>query len=331
MGFRSYLVKRIAVAILVLYVVASLNFVIFQVASPVDPVSIIMDPKFTEEMKELLRIQYGLHGPLHERYLRYVQSMLTWNFGFSFDTLRPVTEELAWRLPNTVILLGTALVGTIIIGIPMGILAASRRGTKIDVAAIGSGLLAWGVPTFFIQLLFVLFFCWYLFLWFGIRFPLRGMTADVPPTNPILYMADVAWHFALPITSLVLASFGSWALYIRNLLVDALTQDYIVTARAKGLTERTVLYRHAFRSTLPPVVTMITLSIPGIVTGAMITEWIFTLPGIGRWYLLAMQHADYPVVQAVLFIYAFLMILANLLADLIYGMLDPRIRVGMRR
>lgn len=331
MGFRSYLVKRIVVAVLVLYVVASLNFVIFQVLSPIDPVSIIMDPKFTEEMKELLRIQYGLHGPLHIRYLRYVQNMLTWNFGFSFDTLRPITEELAWRLPNTVILLGTALVGTIIIGIPMGILAASRRGTKTDVAAIGSGLLAWGVPTFFIQLLFVLFFCWYLYLWFGIRFPLRGMTADVPPTNPIIYMADVAWHLALPVASLVLASFGSWALYVRNLLVDALTQDYIVTARAKGLTERTVLYRHAFRSTLPPVVTMITLSIPGIVTGAMITEWIFTLPGIGRWYLLAMQHADYPVVQAVLFIYAFLMILANLLADLIYGMLDPRIRVGMRR
>lgn len=331
MGFRSFLVKRIVVAILVLYVVASLNFVIFQVVSPINPVDIIIDPDFTSEMKDLLRKQFGIDQPLHIRYLKYMENVLTWKFGFSFDNLRPVSEELAWRLPNTILLLGTALVGVIIVGIPLGILAASRRGSKTDVLAIGSGLLTWGVPTFFIQLLFMLFFCYYLYLWFGIRFPLRGMASDVPSTNPIIYVADVAFHLALPVSTLVIAGFGSWALYTRNLLMDALTQDYIVTARAKGLTERTVLYKHAFRSTLPPVVTMITLAVPGIVTGAMITEWIFTLPGIGRWYLLSLQHGDYPVIQSVLFIYAFLMILANLLADLLYGVLDPRIRVGMRR
>jgi peptide/nickel transport system permease protein len=131
--------------------------------------------------------------------------------------------------------------------------------------------------------------------------------------------------------ALVVGSFGSWALYTRNLLLDALTQDYVVTARAKGLSERTVLYRHAFRSTLPPIVTMITLNVPGIVTGAMITEWIFSLPGVGRWYLNSLMAADYPVIQSVLFIYAFLVIAANLVADLLYGVLDPRIRVGVRR
>lgn len=331
MGYRSYLLKRIVIAVIILYVVASLNFVIFQVAAPIDPVDIIIDPDFTPEVKQLLRIQYGLDLPLHTRYIKYIQNMFTWNFGFSFDNLRPVTSELAWRLPNTVLLLGTALIGTIIIGIPVGILAASRRGSKTDVFAIGSGLLAWGVPTFFIQLFFVLLFCYFFFLWFGFGAPLRGMTSPVPPTNPILYVADVASHLALPVSTLVLASFGSWALYTRNLLIDSLTQDYIVTARAKGLTERTVLYRHAFRSTLPPIVTMITLAIPGVITGAMITEWIFTLPGIGRWYLLSLQRGDYPVVQSILFIYAVLTILANLLSDLIYGVLDPRIRVGMRR
>jgi peptide/nickel transport system permease protein len=135
----------------------------------------------------------------------------------------------------------------------------------------------------------------------------------------------------MPLLALVVGGFGSWALYTRNLLLDALTQDYVVTARAKGLSERTILYRHAFRSTLPPIVTMITLSVPGIVTGAMITEWIFTIPGVGRWYLNSLMAADYPVVQAVLFIYAILVIFANLIADLLYGILDPRIRVGMRR
>lgn len=323
MGFRSFLVKRIVIAILVLYIVASMNFVIFQIVSPIDPVSIIIDPDFTEEMKNLLRKQYGLDQPLHIRYIRYMQNMLTWNFGFSFDTLSPIVDDLSWRLPNTILLLGTALVGVIIVGIPLGILAASRRGSKMDVMAIGSGLLTWGVPTFFIQLIFMLIFCYYFFLWFGIQIPVRGMASDVPPTNPILYVADVAYHLALPVLSLVIAGFGSWALYTRNMLMDALTQDYIVTARAKGLSERTVLYKHAFRSTLPPVVTMVTLSVPGIVTGAMITEWIFTLPGIGRWYLLSLQHGDYPVIQAVLFIYAFLMILANLLADLLYGIFGP--------
>lgn len=331
MGYRSYLLKRIVIAVIILYIVASLNFVIFQVLAPIDPVDIIIDPDFTPDMKELLRIQYGLNLPLHTRYVKYIQNMFTWNFGFSFDNLRPVTSELAWRLPNTVLLLGTALIGTIIIGIPVGIMAASRRGSKTDVFAIGSGLLTWGVPTFFIQLLFMLIFCYFFYLWFGAGFPLRGMTSDVPSTNPILYVSDVAFHLALPVGTLVLASFGSWALYTRNLLIDSLTQDYIVTARAKGLTERTVLYRHAFRSTLPPIVTMITLAIPSVITGAMITEWIFTLPGIGRWYLLSLQRGDYPVVQSILFIYAVLTILANLLSDLIYGVLDPRIRVGMRR
>lgn len=331
MGYRSYIVKRVAVALVILVVVASLNFVIFQVLSPIDPVDIIIDPDFTPEMRQLLRIQYGIDAPIHIRFVRYIQNMFTWNFGFSFDSLRPVTDELSWRLPNTVLLLGTALIGTIIIGIPIGILAASKRGSKTDVFAMGSGLLTWGVPTFFIQLIFVLLFCYYFYVWFGWGFPLRGLTADIPSTNPILFISDVAFHLALPVATLVLASFGAWALYTRNLLIDALTQDYIVTARAKGLTERTVLYRHAFRSTLPPIVTLITLSIPGVVTGAIITEWIFNLPGVGRWYLLSLQRGDYPVVQSILYIFAVLTILANLLADLIYGVLDPRIRVGMRR
>jgi peptide/nickel transport system permease protein len=145
------------------------------------------------------------------------------------------------------------------------------------------------------------------------------------------YIADVAWHLSLPVITLVLIGFLGWALYMRNLIIDALSQDYIVTARAKGVSERTVLYKHAFRSILPPTVTLITLAIPGIFMGAMITEYIFNLPGIGRWYLAALNSNDYPVTQAVLYIYAVLTIACNLIADLLYGVLDPRIRVGARR
>ena len=329
---REYLIKRIIVAIFVLFVVATLNFVIFQVVSPIRPLATVVDPKMTPEVRTALENLYGINEPLHVRYAKYITNMFTWQFGRSFQTMGPVIEELSWRLPTTVLLLGSALVLEILVGIPMGILAASRRGSKVDVLTIGAGLFTWGVPIFFIQILFMLFLCYYTKMAFGVQiFPVRGIYSTPPPTDPLTYVADVAWHLALPLLTLVLGAFGSWALYTRNLLLDALTQDYVVTARAKGLSERTVLYRHAFRSTLPPIVTMITLSVPGIVTGAMITEWIFTLPGVGRWYLNSLMAADYPVIQSVLFIFAVLVIFANFVADLLYGVLDPRIRVGVRR
>jgi peptide/nickel transport system permease protein len=329
---RGYLIQRAVVSVLILWIIASANFVIFQVVSPITPISGIVDPSFTPEVKTKLLEIYGLLEEPHIRYLKYIRNMFTWNFGFSFQTMAPVAEEMSWRLPSTILLLGSAMVATILVGIPIGILAASRRGSKVDVFAIGSGLLTWGVPVFFIQLLFMLFFSYYAYITWGFKiFPSSSLYSTPPPANPIGYMADVAWHLAMPLMTLVVGGFGSWALYTRNVMLEALTQDYVVTARAKGLSERTVLYRHAFRSTLPPVVTMIALGVPGIISGAMITEWIFSLPGIGRWYLNALMAADYPVVQAVLFIYAVLMIFANLIADLLYGVLDPRIRVGARR
>lgn len=309
-----------------------MNFVIFQVLSPITPVSGVVDPKFQPGLTKSLLELYGLLDPLPVRYLKYIRNMFTWQFGYSFQSMRPVVEELSWRLPATVLLLGSALVATVLVGIPIGTLAASRRGSKIDVFAIGSGLLTWGLPTFFLQLLFMLFFSYYAHINWGFKiFPSSSMYTTPPPTEPLAYMADIAWHLAMPLMTLVIGGFGSWALYTRSLLLDALTQDYVVTARAKGLSERTVLYRHAFRSTLPPMVTMIALNIPGIIGGAMITEWIFSLPGVGQWYLKALMSADYPVVQAILFIYAVLMIVANLVSDLMYGILDPRIRVGARR
>jgi peptide/nickel transport system permease protein len=287
---------------------------------------------WTEEKREMLRRLYGLDQSLEVRYLKYIQNMFTWQFGLSFKTQKPVSQEMSWRLVNTVLLLGSALICTIMVGIPIGILAASKRGSKVDVLAIGAGMFAWGVPTFFIQLLFILFFVYYLNRWLGLQvFPAGGLHSFPAPEEPLAFMADSAWHLALPLTSLVVAGFGAWALYTRNILLDALTQDYILTARAKGLTERTVLYRHAFRSSLPPIVTMVTLSVPGIMTGAVITESIFTWPGIGSWYIESLIGGDYPVIQAVVFIYAVLMVVANLVADLLYGVLDPRIRIGFRR
>jgi peptide/nickel transport system permease protein len=331
---REYLVKRIILSLVIIYVIATLQFIIFQVISPIDPTAtyMIADPRFKKEQRDQLMKLFGLDQPLHIRYHKYIVNMFTWNFGFSFRSMKPVAQEMSWRLVNTVLLLGSALVATIMVGVPLGILAASRRGTKVDVLAIGAGIFTWGVPTFFIQLLAVLFLSYYTYVWFGFPlFPHGKMHSVPPPTDMLSYMADTLWHLALPMGTLVVAGFGSWALYTRNILLDALTQDYIVTARAKGLSERTVLYRHAFRSILPPIVTMVTLSVPGIVTGAIITEFVFTWPGIGQWYIESLFQGDYPVVQAVIFIYTVLMVTANIVADILYGILDPRIRIGVRR
>lgn len=331
---REYLIKRIVVSLLILFVVASLNFVVFQVISPVSPEETFLplNPEIPQEVRDRLRELFGLNDPMPVRYLKYIRNMFTFQFGFSFKSRKPVVQEMSVRLPATVLLLGSALVATILVGTPLGILAASRRGSKVDVATIGSGLFTWGVPGFYIQLLAMLLFCYFWLVWFGYQaFPVRGLYSIPPPQNPLHFAADTAWHIALPVMTLVIGGFGSWALYTRNVLLDALTQDYIVTARAKGLSERTILYRHAFRSTLPPIVTVIALSVPGIITGAMITEFIFTLPGIGQWYFSALNASDYPVLQSVLFMYAILTIFCNLIADLMYGILDPRIRVGARR
>jgi peptide/nickel transport system permease protein len=329
---RGYIAKRIIIGITVLFIIASLNFIIFHVIYGGDPTKAIIDPDFTQEQRDMLLAQYGLTESLPIRYLKYMQNMFTWQFGFSFRTREPINEGLALRLPNTVLLLGTALIGTILVGTPIGILAGSKRGTKTDIVAMASGLFADGVPTFFIQMIFLLFFSYLFVLWFRIQvFPPRGMLSTPAPTETLAYIADLLWHLAMPAISLIVAGFGGYALFVRNLLIDALTQDYVLTAHAKGLSKRTVLYRHAFRSTLPPIATMIALAVPGLITGAIITEFIFTWPGIGSWYISALQGDDFPVVQAVLFMYAVLTIICNLIADLLYGVLDPRVRVGFRR
>jgi len=337
MAFGRYLIKRVVFAIFTLWVVVTLNFIIFGLL-PGDPTKYMLDPSMTEEQKEMIKIQYGLYDPWPIKYLKYLRNMLSFGlvppyFGISLKTHRFVASEMSWRLPLTVGLLGSALILDVLIGIPIGLFAASRRGSKTDVTIMGIGLFTYGVPTFFVQLLALLFFVAYLNRAFGLRIFPSGGWVSYPRPQGIFLITDILWHFALPVLTLVICGFAGWSLYTRNLLLDALSEDYVLTARAKGAPERTVLFKHAFKAIQPPIVTLITLNIPGLVTGAIITETIFGLQGIGQWYItaLSMQNADYPVVEAVLFLFAVLTILCNLIADIIYGTLDPRIRVGQRR
>lgn len=337
MSLRSYLLKRILIAFITLWVAATLIFFIF-VVHPGDPTKYVLDPTMTKEMEAEIRKALGVDEPLHIKYVIYLKNLFSLGlvhpyFGYSFHTRRYVASELAWRLPLTVGLLGCALIGYIVVGIPVGVLAAAKRGSKIDVALMGIGLFTYGVPTFFIQLLAVLIFIHYLAGTYGIvLFPSSGWVS-YPRPEGLALIVDIAWHFSLPVLTLVISNFAGWSLYTRNLLLDSLTQDYVLTARAKGLKERTVLFKHALKSVYPPIITLITLSIPGLVTGAIITEQIFGLQGIGQLYINAISVAnpDYPVVQAILFIFSVLTVSCNLIADFLYGVFDPRIRVGMRR
>jgi peptide/nickel transport system permease protein len=319
----------------ILWVVVTLNFVMFRVVHPVkDPSALILNPEWPVEVRLKLQELWGVNEPLFpNQYLRYLWNMLTWQYGLSFDTPpKVISKEMGWRLANTLILLGTVTVITIIIGTYLGVLAGSRRGKKTDVTVMGIGLFTWGFPTFFFQILFLIFFAYYTRINWGIQIiPFGGMISYPPPQDPIAYLGDVLWHAAGPIITLTVLGFGGWALYTRNLMIDTLTEDFILTAKAKGAKERDVLYKHAFRAILPPIATMIAMSIPGIVTGAVITETIFSWPGIGSWYIDALNRGNHPVTQSVLYNYAFLVILANLVSDILYGFLDPRIRVGVRR
>ncbi|MDH5483375.1 MAG: ABC transporter permease [Candidatus Bathyarchaeota archaeon] len=326
--FAGYVGKKIVIALVTLLVVVTLNFMIFRVFVGGDPSQMILDPRMPPEVRDQLLAMWGIDKPLFpDQYSLYLYNLFTWQYGLQFDqSATPIAPEMVWRLRNTVILLGLATIGTISVGIPLGMFAGAKRGKKTDVTVIGIGLLTFGVPMFFLQLIWVAIFC----LWLQIL-PRAGLVGLGGPQDPLSVALDVAAHAISPICTLIVGGFGGWALYTRNMMVDALTEDFVLTARAKGLRERDVITKHAFKSILPPVVTLIALSIPGIVTGAIITESIFAWPGIGQWYISALQQQNHPVTQAVLYNFAVLMLGANLVADLAYGFLDPRIKVGVRR
>ena len=316
---------------------ATINFVIFSLAGG--------DPSWSSNPEELeaLRTSYGFYDPLLVKYAKYLRNMFTFGiiypyFGWSTRYNQFVAEGLYWRLPITLYLLGTSLVGSMTLGILWGVFAASRRGTKTDVAIMGSALLTWATPIFMIQILAISFFGLVLRDTFGITIFATTWGTPNLPTKTMEWWAGVFSRLTLPILTQTLVGLGSWILYTRNLLLDALTQDYVITARAKGLTERAILYKHTFKALLPPIATLITLSIPAIVTGSIITENLFGIEGIGRWYIVAVRTGDWNIVTidhavaaAVFFIFAVLVVSLNLIADLLYGIFDPRIRVGDRR
>ena len=311
--------RRVGGSVIVLAVVLLLNFFLFRIM-PGEPITGIMDPRFSPEAKAQLAAQWGLDRPMSEQFVVYIREMLSFRFGLSMMTGTPVWDELKNRVPNTVALLLPALILSTALGLTLGITAALRRGSPAERVVLLGGAISFSFPSFFVQLLLLMCFAYALPI-----FPLRG-TTSIPPLTGVGWFFDYLWHLALPVLSLSLLGFGGFALYIRNMMVKALGEDYVLMARARGLPWSRVVWNHAFRSILPPVLTIVLMSLPGIVSGAVITETVFSMNGVGRFLLEAVSSHDYPAAGAAFFLLAVITVFCNLLADLCYVLVDPRVR-----
>jgi peptide/nickel transport system permease protein len=318
-----YLAQRLAQAAVIVAIVAAITFMLIHLA-PGDPFSAVMDnPNVSEKVRETLRTQYGLDRPLPEQFVKYVDALAHGELGWSFSHQRPVAEVLSTALPNTLLLMGVALFGSFALGILVALVQVARRGTLTDKTLSGISLFFFSMPDFWLALLALLAFTYWLPI-----FPVGGSV------DPIMHeylgwgarVVDRLKHLALPALTLTVLAAASVARYQRAALLDVLPADYIRTARLKGLTERQILRRHALRNALLPIITLIGLSFPALLTGAFFVEKIFAWPGMGLAVVGAIGTRDYPLVVGGVIIGSIMVTLGSLLADLLYAWADPRLR-----
>ncbi|MFW9928751.1 MAG: ABC transporter permease [Candidatus Thorarchaeota archaeon] len=335
MTLRGYIVRRCINSVILIFAVIVFNFFLFRLQVfllGVDPVDIALGGRvYKNDIRELYRKELGIPSKdsgfqvWFNYFISYIERMITLNFGKSFLQGQNVYDLIAQRLPNTVILLGTSSILTIIIGIILGTTAAAKRGGRFDMGFITVSLAAYALPVFWIGMLLIMVFGSYL-RWFPVSGSTHSVVCQQGLCNPVEDFLDLVYHMILPVTALTLNGFGQYLLIMRNNLVDVLTEDYIVTARAKGLSENTVLYKHAFRNAILPMVTIIALTFAFIIGGAVLTETVFSWPGLGKLILDALLLQDWPVAEAVFLLIAITVIVANFIADILYGILDPRVK-----
>ena len=341
MGLRAYILKRTAYLIVLLWAVLSLNFIIF-VLMPGDPTVMFIRPvKGAEVIMRARAERWGLYDPIHERYLKYLNNMVTWQFGDSFITNLPIAQTMLWRLQYTFALLGGSILFSLIIGVILGVVAAYKRGGIFDSTSVVASLITYSLPVFWMGMIFILVFYTRLD-WFphagafprswGGNWPAPLATLNILGSKIVIPgLAEIQgrlWHMFLPMLTLVLFQYGGWLLLTRATMLETITEDYVLTARAKGLSERTVLFKHALKNASLPLITGVALSFGFMFSGAIITETVFTYPGVGTWIWTAILNRDYPVLQATFYVIALCVIIANFIADLLYGVIDPRVKYG---
>ncbi len=284
-----------------------------------------MNPRASVEMKERLKAMYDLDKPLYEQYYIWVKKLLVLDLGVSFSPdSRPVSDKIIERLPITIFINALSMVLIIAIAIPIGVVSAVRQNSMFDKITGLLVFIGFAIPTFWLALLLMILFGVDLG-WLPIS-GLRSLNYEYLP--PFKAFTDFLKHLILPV---LLSAFGGLAglsRYMRANMLEVIRQDYITTARAKGLSERSIIYKHALRNALLPVITILGLSVPGLIGGSVIFETIFAIPGMGQLFYMAVLSRDYPVVMGILVIGAVLTLVGNLLADISYAVADPRIRIS---
>lgn len=321
----ALLARRLTLSLVVLVGISMLLFALLQLM-PGDPARMMIDPLTFrgnwEEAVDRRRAELGLDQPLIVQYGIWISEVLKGNFGYSYINGRPVTELLLSRVDATVRLTGTALLIALTIGIPVGIIAAIRRNTAVDYGATVISLLAISVPSFFVALLGI----YIVSLQLG-WLPTAGMNS--PGDSGFL---DSLEHLILPASILGFALAGPWVRYSRAAMLEVLNQDFLTTARSKGLGRVHIISRHALRNALIPLVSVLAIQIPNLLAGAVVIEQIFSWPGMGRLALDAVRARDYPVVLGFVLFVAVFVLISNLIADILYAAIDPRIRLtGVKR
>ena len=313
-----YLIRRLLIIIPSVIGISVLLFTVLALA-PGDPFEeLATNPAIPPEVRANLRQQFGLDDPVAVRYLRWFGAMLQGDWGFSFASRVDVDDLILQRMPVTLFVIGSSQILALLIALPVGVYAATRPYSIFDQIASTLAFVGFSLPTFFTGILFILFFSiqldWLPFVY----------RADISATGWRWYWEHVR-QAIMPVAVLGLFQGASWTRYVRSAVLDVIRLDYVTTARSKGLAERVVIVKHVVRNALIPVVTLVALQMPAVFGGAIVTEQIFRVPGIGSLLISAIQANDTPVIMAVTFVFAILVILFNLLADVLYVWLDPRI------
>jgi len=314
----DYILKRTAFALITVFVAISLNFVLFR-AIPGDAVTNLSRvPHATEALKRAIAHEFGLDKSKWQQYVIYLKQLTRGNMGISYDNQQPVWSNLKTDLANTIPMVTLGTVFAILLGVITGVISAWRRGTYLDHTSTMTAMAFYSFPTQWLALMLIIL----LAAWF----PVSGMT-DEFLLNPTFWQhwKDVLLHMALPALTVALTLYGEYTLIVRSAMLETLGEDYVLTARAKGLKPWTVVRRHAFRNAMLPTVTLIAISLGYIVAGQILIETVFGWPGIGRAVYLAVSERDYPMLQGAFLLLTIVVVLFNFAADILYVRLDPRI------
>jgi peptide/nickel transport system permease protein len=329
MALFLYLFKKILILGPTFLGITLISFMVMHLA-PGEPMSLQADfnPKMTPEMRERLRAQYGLDRPLHIQYWQWLKGLAVLDLGRSFSPdRRPVWDKIKERLPVTLLINFLAIGLILAIAVPLGVVAAARHNSVFDQVSTVFVFVAYAAPAFWVALLLMLCFGVYLD-WL----PISGLHSlmEYEQMSDWEKLLDWCRHLVLPVLVSGLGGLAGLSRYTRSSMLEVLRQDYITTARAKGLPERKVIYRHALRNALLPLITILGLSIPGLIGGSVIFESIFAIPGVGQLMWTSVMARDYPLLMGNLVIVSVLTLLGNQLADIGYALADPRIRTGIQ-